>query len=122
MLRNQEQEFILLVNEKNEFELVPYDQIINIANGSREVQAFIFTRNRDLYVVFWHISGNKELEVSLNSKDFTLLEILGREIQINSKPNEENSLIPVGNRRFIKTDKLTKDEIINAFKNSKIVN
>jgi len=36
MLRNTAQEFTLLLNEKNEPELVPYDQIMNVANESRK--------------------------------------------------------------------------------------
>jgi len=120
MLRNGEQEHILLINEQNKFELVPYDQIMDVANGSREVRAFTFKRNSDLYVVFWHISGNKKLELPLNPKDFTLMESLGKEIKFNSDKNGDSSVLPVGNRRFIKTNKLTKEELITAFKNAKI--
>ena len=47
MLKDLKQEHILLVNEKNEFELVPYDQIMNVADGSREVRAFTFKRNNE---------------------------------------------------------------------------
>ena len=57
MLKDLKQEHILLVNEKNELELVPYDQIKNLANGNREVRAFTFRRNNESYVVYWHISG-----------------------------------------------------------------
>lgn len=121
MLKNGEQEHILLINEKKEFELVPYDQIMDIANGSREVRAFSFKRNNDLYVIYWHISGNKELELPVHSKDITLLENLGREIQVQSAQNGDKSIVPVGNRRFIKTGILTKDELIAAFKNAKII-
>jgi hypothetical protein len=121
MLRNPAQEHILLLNEKQEFELVPYDQIMDVAHGSREVRAFTFKRNNDLYVVYWHISGNKELELPLRSTDITLLESLGKEMQVNSSPNGDNSILPVGNRRYIKTSKLTQDELITAFKNAKII-
>src|SRR5690606_23596132 len=53
-LQHLEQEHILLINEKNEFELRPYEQIENVAN-SRDVRAFIFERNGNHYVVYWHI-------------------------------------------------------------------
>src|SRR5690606_12243639 len=43
-LQKLEQEHILLINEKNEFELQPYDQIMNVADNSKEVRAFIFER------------------------------------------------------------------------------
>jgi len=121
MLRNLAQEHILLLNEQKKFELVPYDQIMDVAHGSKEVRAFTFKRESDIYVVFWHISGSKELELPLNSKDITLLENLGQEIPVHSSQNGDNSLLPVGNRRFIKTNKLTKDDLISAFKNAKIM-
>jgi hypothetical protein len=120
-LRNLAQEHTLLLNDKKEFELVPYDQIMDVAHGSREVRAYTFKRHNDMYVVYWHISGNKQLELPLHSKDITLLESLGKEIQVNSSPNGDNTILPVGNRRFIKTSKLTKDELITAFKNAKIM-
>jgi hypothetical protein len=120
MLRNLKQEHILLLNEKNEFELVPYDQIV-IANGNREVRAFTFTRNNELHVVYWHISGNKKLELPVSSKDFTLMENLGKEIPVISEAGGK-TVVPAGNRRYIKTTKLTKEEIIKAFQNAEIVN
>jgi hypothetical protein len=120
MLKDMKQEHILLVNEKNEMELVPSDQIIDVANGSREVRAFTFTRNNDLYVVYWHISGNKELELPISSKDFTLLENIGDEIQISSA-NGEKTIVPAGNRHYIKTSKLSKEELVSAFGNAKII-
>ncbi|MBK8881321.1 MAG: hypothetical protein IPN67_02775 [Bacteroidales bacterium] len=120
MLMNLKQEHILLLNEKNDFELVPYDQITNVANGSRKVQAFTFSRNNDHYVVYWHISGNKELELPISSKDFTLLEDIGKEIQLNSV-SEGKTIVPVGNRHYIKTNKLTLNELVSAFGNARIV-
>jgi hypothetical protein len=121
MLKNPEQEHILLLNEHKEFELVPYYQIMNVANGSREVRAFYFKRNSDLYVVFWHISGEKKLELPLNSKYITLLESLGKEIPVYPNLDGDYSILPVGKLRFIKTSKFTKDELITAFKNAKII-
>ena len=44
MLQNLQQEHILLVNEQNNFELVPYAHITEAANGSKELRAFIFER------------------------------------------------------------------------------
>jgi hypothetical protein len=120
MLRDLNQEHILLLNEKNEFELVSYDQINNVAGGSREVRAFTFRRNNDLYVVYWHISGNRKLELPLNAKDITLLENIGKEIPVISEAGGK-TVVPVGDRRYIKTNKLTKEELIIAFSKAKII-
>jgi len=121
MLRNATQEFTLLLNEKNEPELVPYDQIMNVANESREVIAFTFERNKDLYAVYWHISGDKKIDLPVKSSDITLMENLGQEIPVQSGQNGDNTILPVGNRRYLKTGKLTKDELISAFRNARIM-
>ena len=120
MLQNVDQEHILLENEQKEFELVPYDQITDVANGSRDVRAFIFERNGEWYVVYWHISGNKKLELPLKKSDVKLYETLGREAKIANLRN--NISVPVSNRRYLKATKATKEELLNAFRNAKIVN
>jgi len=119
MLRNPEQEFILLINEKNEPELVPYNKILNVANGSRDVIAFTFQRNKDLYAVYWHISGDKQLELPVSSSDITLMESLGQEI--STRANGNNTVLPAGKRRYIKTSTLSEDDLIKAFGNARIV-
>jgi len=119
MLRNPEQEFILLINEKNEPELVPYNKILNVANGSRDVIAFTFQRNKDLYAVYWHISGDKQLELPVSSSDITLMESLGQEI--STRANGNNTVLPAGKRRYIKTSTLSEDDLIKAFGNAHIV-
>lgn len=121
MLMDLKQEHILLINEKNEFELLPYDQIMNIANGAREIMAFTFKRGSDIYAVYWHISGSSKLELPIASGDFTLLEKPGKEIQILSE-KDGKTVIPADNRRYIKTSKLTKDQLTEAFRNAKIIN
>jgi hypothetical protein len=121
MLKNPEQEHILLLNEKNELELVPYDQIMNVANGSKEVRAFTFKRNNDLYAVYWHISGTKQIELPINGSDLTLMENQCQEIPVKAGSNGHSVVLPVSNRRYIKT-KLTKEALIEAFGNAKILN
>jgi hypothetical protein len=120
MLKNLKQEHILLVNEKNEFELVPYDQIKNAANGNREVMAFTFMRNNDTYAVYWHTSSNENLELPILSKDFTLMENIGKDIQPVSE-EEGKTIVPVGNRLYLKTNKLTTKELASAFQNARII-
>jgi len=120
MLRDLEQEHILLLNEQKKFELVPYDQIQGVANGSREVRVFTFKRNDDLYAVYWHISGSKKLELPLKSQNITLLESLGKESSSQPGPNGDSIIIPLDKRRFIKTDSLTIEALVSAFKRAKI--
>ncbi|NLO01725.1 MAG: hypothetical protein GX126_05310, partial [Bacteroidales bacterium] len=85
-----------------------------------DVRAFIFERNGEWYVVYWHISGNKKLELPLKKSDVKLYETLGREAKITNLRN--NISVPVSNRRYLKATKATKEELLNAFRNAKIVN
>jgi len=120
-LRNLEQEHILLLNGENEFELVPYEQIQNVANGSKEVRAFFFKMKNDNYVVYWHISDSKELELPISSENITLYENLGQEIPVQSG-QPDYITIPLSNRRYVKTTDLSKEELTEAFKNARLVN
>ncbi len=120
-LQNLEQEHILLLNEQKEFELVPYKQINNVSDESKDVRAFFFERKNDNYVVYWHISGSKKLELPLSSKNVILYEDLGREIPVHHTQNNYIT-VPVSNRRYIKTKNLSKEKLIDAFKNARIVN
>jgi len=121
MLRDPHQEFTLLLNEKNEFELVPCDQIINVANNSRDVIAFTFQRNKDLYAVYWHISGDKKIDLPVNSAKITLMENIGEEQQIQSGQNGAHTILPLGKKRYIKTSQLTKEQLISAFNNAGVL-
>ncbi|NMC37522.1 MAG: hypothetical protein GYA41_04275 [Bacteroidales bacterium] len=121
MLQNGEQEHILLLNGNKEFELVPYEQIADVAGGSPEIRAFIFTRDNESYVVYWHISGNRKLSLPVHDNDFTLMKDPGQEIQTEVLSDGSNSIVPAGDRRYIKTGKLTKEQLIDAFRKARII-
>ncbi|MFW6103852.1 MAG: hypothetical protein ACOC59_02170, partial [Bacteroidota bacterium] len=120
MLHNLDQEHILLINKQQEFELLPYNRIRNVANESREIRAFTFRRNGDLYAVYWHISGNKKIKLPLSPQNVTLLEDMGEKISIPDGEKEASVTLPAGRRRFIKTSE-TKRELIDAFEKAKIL-
>lgn len=120
-LQNLEQEHILLINEKNEFELQSYDQITNVAGNSREIRAFIFERGGNLYVVYWHISGAKKLVLSLDSKKITVMDSLEKKSSVAFSKQSGRVVIPVSNRRYIKFSRITRDQVITAFQNAIIM-
>jgi hypothetical protein len=121
MLRNGTQEHILLINETRDFELSPYDQIPDIAGGSNEIRAFTFNRNNEVYAVYWHISGNRKLVLPLNPDDFTLMKEMGQEIRHDVHTDGSGSIVSAGDRRYIKTSKLTRNQLAEAFKNARII-
>jgi hypothetical protein len=120
-LKNTEQEHHLLLNEQNQFELVPYEQISGAAGNSKEIRAFIFQRKGEYYVVYWHISGNKKLELPIDNNNVKLYENLGQEI--NLIPSQENqTIIPADSRRYLKVNGVTKEQLIDCFVKAKILN
>ncbi len=120
MLQNGSREHILLINEKKEFELVPYDQIQDVVGGSREIRAFTFSRNNEQYAVYWHISGKRKLVLPMYSNDFILMKELGQDIQSEVKSDGSNSIVPAEGRLYIKTAKLTKDKLTEVFRNARV--
>ncbi|NLN29642.1 MAG: hypothetical protein GX158_00145 [Bacteroidales bacterium] len=121
MLQDPDQEFMLLLDEKNEFELVACDQIKDIAGGSREVIAFSFKRNRDLYVCYWHISGDRKLELPVKAGKLTLMENLGSAIPVEAGENGSGIILPAGKRRYIRFTDLKRGDLLTAFRNARIV-
>lgn len=119
-LQNLNQEHHLLLNEEGEYELVPYRQILNVANGNREVRAFIFERKGEYYVTYWHISGEKLLELDLNAANVQLYDSLDRQQTITS--NDKNSItVPVDNRRYLKISNIAEEHIIKVFEKATII-
>jgi len=114
MLKNLDQEHILLINEQKEFELLSYEQIDEVANGSREIRAFVFDKDDCPYVIYWHISGSGKLELPLSPENVKLFETLGHEIDIISA-GDKSVIVPLNNRRFIKSCGITKEQLTDAF-------
>ena len=57
---NPMQEHILLINEEQQYELVPYAQI---ATAEEALRAFAFERNGRSYVVYWHAYGEGTIQL-----------------------------------------------------------
>ena len=120
-LHNADQEHHLLINEEGRFELLPYDQITNVAGeNNKEIRAFIFERKGDYYVIYWHISGYKQVELAVNHSDVKLYTNFGQEEQFESH-NDGSIIIPANNRRYIKFNNMSREQIIDIFENAKIV-
>ena len=119
-LQDLDQEHILLLNEQNKLELQPYQQIENVAKGSNAVRAFVFERNGDAYVVYWHNSGSGHLELALDKSKVQLFQKLGVAEAIDS-PKKGTVVIPVSDRRYIKATNLTKKQLIDAFQKAEVI-
>ncbi len=111
-LQDPYQEHILLENEGGGFELHPYQQIEDIAGGSTDIRAFIFDRNNEPWVVYWHISGEGSMKLPVDIEKINLFEELGKEIPVTTI--DEHTILPVDHRRYIQFS-MTKEEVLALF-------
>jgi hypothetical protein len=116
-LKNLDQEHILLINEKGEFELHPYYQIEQVAGGNPAVRAFLFFRKGKTCVVYWHTSGKGQMEVKFNTGHMHLYEELDKEIPMET--DGKRVILPLGNRKYLET-RLSREEVISAFQRAVI--
>lgn len=112
-LQNLEQEHILLINEENDYELVPYDPIPAAAGGSGEISAYCFTRKGENWVVFWHRTGQSSLELPLDAQHVALHKAIGGE-PLPFATGASSVTLPVGGRCYLRSD-LSRDQLIEAF-------
>ncbi len=119
MLKDLEQEHILLMDEEGSFELQSCEQIENVAGNSREVRAFVFQRKGDFYVVYWHISGDRKLKLPFSKSSVQLFATLGAEEEIQGKESDF-IVVPAGARRYLKVKNSSKERVISAFAEAEI--
>ena len=119
-LREPGQEFILLLDERQAFELVPCERVASVAGGSRDVIAFTFERQQALYVVYHHISAETRLELPMPPGDLRLLERLGEERAPAAGERTRTCVVPVGRRRFLKTHPERRAELVAALAQARI--
>lgn len=121
MLRDPAQEFILLLDEKGAFELVPYERVATVAGGSREVIAYLFERKGALYAVYNHISADKRLELPLDPDGLSVLENLGDARAAAAGERGDTAVVPIGKRRYLKTGIPRRTELTRAFARARIL-
>lgn len=113
MLRNPEQEHILLINEENEYEIVPYAKIEQAANGNEQVRAFAFERKGKSYVVCWHTTGCAQLSLPIACDTLVYEKEIGGE-QLPLTVEKDSSVISLEGRRYLSC-KLPLNELVDAF-------
>jgi len=118
-LRNLKQEHLLLVNERGEFELAPYEQIEKVAGAEKPGRAFIFERQGNIWVVYWHTCGEGMMEIPIAAKRLKLMRELGKPLAVNG--DGKSARLPLGERRFLQCAGMTRREVIAAFRDGKLV-
>lgn len=118
LLRNLEQEHILLVDERGQFALVPCSQIEKVAGSDVPGRAFLFDYQGGTWVTYWHTSGAATLRLDLPAKQMTLMQELGKPLPV--KEVGKRTELPVGKRRFVRLQNVTRQEATIAFQNATI--
>lgn len=116
MLRRPGQEYILLVNEEKQFELVPYRQITDDQPGLR---AFMFERQGARWVVYWHTFGEGTLALPMKAQDIEVRDAL-YEDALSIDEAEDGVRLPIGGRRYLKTAR-SEAEVLAAFEKARLL-
>lgn len=120
ILRDPEREFILLLDETDTFELLPYERITTVAGGSREVIAYLFERKGELYAVYNHICADKRLELPFDSNALYVLESI-KGTRSAASGSHGTAVVKLGKRRYLKTSISRRSELIEAFARAQIL-
>lgn len=118
-LRNPGQEFILLDNN-GRYELTPYEQISGAAGNNRNLRAFLFQRNNEWYVVYWHTSGNAKLKLPISSSNISLFKELGKKENFIAA-NAASVTVPLNDRKYLQFKNTDKQKVIEILKNASII-
>jgi hypothetical protein len=116
-LRKLEQEHTLLVDEGGQFVLVPWEQIEGLETTPDSLRAFIFERNGNVWVAYWHPSGEGSLELNLQATHMTLMREPGKATTLKRKG--QGAILPLGERRYLEFSGLSREEVSAAFRSAK---
>ena len=112
-LKNPNQEHILLINERGEYELVPYEKI----EGTDEnISAFYFERNGKNCVVLWHKTGKGIFELPLLAEQIVYADEIGGDSIVPE--GETFCKLPIEGRRYLITE-TEKTKLLDAVRNMK---
>jgi hypothetical protein len=118
-LRNLDQEHILLVDEQEQFALVPCAQIEKVAGTDIPARAFVFEYLGSTWAAYWHTSGEAMLQIALPAKQIALMKDIGKPLPV--KASGKQTKLPLGERRFVQLYNVTRQQAIAAFQNATIL-
>lgn len=113
MLRDVNKEFILLVDEKGEYELVEYTRIKLPEAIDADITAYVFERADKAYVVIWSTKGEEKIKLNLSGDLKYEVQLGGETIPV------ENGVISVTGRRYLSG--ASKGELVKAFETAERV-
>lgn len=118
-LRDLKQEHILLINEKREYELAPYEQISGDGIGCNDIRAFAIERGEEVCVVYWHSKSEGKMKLPVNPGAVTVCGEL-YETPVSPEACEGGAVLPIGGRRYLRGN-LSKMEFAAAFAHAEML-
>ncbi len=114
LLRDPDTEYTLLINEKGDYELVPY---FEIKVKEENLSAFYFERNNESYVVCWHKTGEGKLTLEFDGDVTYKDELAGNNVSFER--SGATITLPLSGKHYFSTA-LNKDALIKAFENGRL--
>ncbi len=118
MMKDKDREFILLIDENGKYELQEYFRLKLRDDIDSLVTAYVLDRADGAYVVVNHNTGTARLALDLDA-DATYTSCLGKN-DAGVEKLDGKTVIEIAGRRYFKAD-CTRDELIKAFENAKII-
>lgn len=117
-LKDTSQEHILLKNKNGRYDLFPYKQI-KIANENlKNIRAFIFKKDGNPWIVYWHIRGEGKIQLPVESRKIRLFENADNEMIFEG--SGESVMLPVGKRRYIEL-KVSESKAMKIFEKAELI-
>ena len=118
-LKDVSKEHHLLVDAQGEYDLVEYFRILE-GEESRPVRAFAFAKDGAEWVLYWHCTGSGRLFLPVQPEKIELFdEFAGKPVPVAAAPG--GSVVPAGPRLYLKTTRLSRAELEQAFAASRVM-
>ena len=113
LLKNPEQEDLLMKDKKGNYQLYPYRQITK--DDEKPIRAFIFQKAGRTCIIYWHMNGTGQLTLDIEKNKLSLMNESGKRIPIRSAGSK--SILPAAGRLILETA-LPQEEVIKLFRKS----
>lgn len=111
LLKNSEQEYLLLKDKKGNYQLYPYLQITS--DDEKPIRAFVFQKKEKTCIIYWHMNGSGKIAMDIAKNKLALTDENGKRIPFQSAG--QKSILPAAGRLLLEID-LPQEEAIELFR------
>ena len=117
-LKDLQQEFTLLNNDSGGYDLIRCKHMKDAAASNKNLRAFILTYKGDVWVKYWHATGEGVLSIPVKKNQIVLYKIPGQKVK-GVTGGKSSVDVPAGPVRFLKF-KMPEDEVIRALQKAEL--